>query len=351
MPTWGEILTEINSAAQFLQSQPVAQHINPFDAVRRKYLGLAAAQTKRSTIVYATAWQQNPSAPAPLITVADEDMLGFMEAVHGLPGPNLDLILHSPGGSGTAAEQIVKYLRTKFDHIRIIVPHMAMSAATMIATASDQILMGKHSFLGPIDPQVIMQTALGPRSIAAQAILEQFERAQREAVDPAKLRVWAPMLAQYGPDLLVSCQNAAALSENLVSNWLRQYMFKGDPDASAKGAAIAQWLSDHNQFKTHARPLGRDELLAKGLKIASLEQNQTEQDLFLSIHHAVSHTFTNTQAVKLIENNLGKAYVRAVSAVQPMILQAPPMAFPPVPKWPAQRKPLWQRLRDAVRGS
>jgi hypothetical protein len=45
-------------------------------------------------------------------------MLGFMETIHGLPGPNLDLILHSPGGSGSAAEQIVKYLRTKFDHIR-----------------------------------------------------------------------------------------------------------------------------------------------------------------------------------------------------------------------------------------
>jgi Serine dehydrogenase proteinase len=334
-----------------LQSQPAGQQLNAFDAVRRKYLGLAVAHTGRSTIVYATAWQQNPGAPAPLISVADEDMLGFMEAVHGLPGPNLDLILHSPGGSGSAAEQIVKYLRTKFDHIRIIVPHMAMSAATMIATAADQIVMGKHSFLGPINPQVIMQTALGPRSIPAQAILEQFERAQREAVDPAKLRVWAPMLAQYGPDLLVSCQNAAALSENLVSDWLQRYMFKGDPDASAKGAAIAQWLSDHNQFKTHARPLARDELHARGLNIASLEQHQTEQDLFLSIHHAVTHTFTSTQAVKLIENHLGKAYVRAVSAVQPIqIIQAPPPPFPPVPSQPAQRRSLWRRLLDALRG-
>jgi ClpP class serine protease len=29
---------------------------------------------------------------------------------------------------------------------------MAMSAATMIACAADVIVMGKHSFLGPIDP-------------------------------------------------------------------------------------------------------------------------------------------------------------------------------------------------------
>jgi hypothetical protein len=199
-----------------------------------------------------------------MVSVTDDDMLGFVEAVHGLSGPNLDLILHSPGGSGSAAEQIVKYLRSKFQDIRIIVPHMAMSAATMIASAADRILMGNHSFLGPIDPQLIVQTALGPRSVPAQAILEQFERALRDAADPVKLRVWAPMLNQYDPNLLVTCQNAAELSEDLVSEWLRSYMFRGQADADAKGKAIAHWLADHNLFKTHARPIARDELLAKG---------------------------------------------------------------------------------------
>ena len=159
------------------------------------------------------------------------------------------------------------------------------------------------------------------------------------------------MLAQYGPDLLVTCQNAAKLSENLVSEWLKRYMFKGDADAEAKGAAIAQWLSSHSEFKTHARPLGRDELLAHGLKIASLEQNQTEQDLFLSIHHAIAHTFNGTQAVKLIENNLGKAYLRIASPAQPFqIMQAPPMPpAPPTPPPPTspQRKSLARRLLEA----
>jgi hypothetical protein len=66
---------------------------------------------------------------------------------------------------------------------------------------------GKHSFLGPIDPQLILQTALGNRLVPVQNILEQFERALRDGADPVKLRVWAPMLTQYGPDLLVTCQN------------------------------------------------------------------------------------------------------------------------------------------------
>jgi serine dehydrogenase proteinase len=317
MPIWGEIGAEISQTAQLLRSQR-----------RRKYLGLAAGHTKRPTILYATAWLSNPNVPAPFVSVADEDLLGFMETIHGLPGPNLDLILHSPGGSGSAAEQIVKYLRTKFDHIRIIVPHMAMSAATMIACAANEIVMGKHSFLGPIDPQLFIQTALGPRSVPAQAILEQFERALRDAVDPAKLRAWAPMLAQYGPDLLVSCQNAAKLSEDLVSEWLGSYMFGGQANASEKGQAIAHWLSDHAAFKTHARPISRNELLARGLTIRSLEEDQVEQDLFLSIHHATAHTFNGTPSVKIIENNLGKAYVRMVQTLPSPIPPATP-APPP----------------------
>jgi hypothetical protein len=353
LPTWGEILTEINGTAQLLQAQGLGPNVSPFDIVRRKYLGLVAAHTNRPTILYATAFLSNPNAPAPLVNVAEDDMLGFMEAVHGLAGPNLDLILHSPGGSGGAAEQIVKYLRTKFDHIRIIVPHMAMSAATMIACAADRIVMGKHSFLGPIDPQLIVQTALGPRSVPAQAILEQFDRALRDAADPVKLRVWAPMLAQYGPDLLVTCQNAARLSEDLVSEWLKSYMFRGQADGEAKGKAIARWLADHNTFKTHARPISRDELLAKGVSgIHALEQDQAEQDLFLSVHHATAHTFTSTPAVKVIENNFGKAYVRMMNVLQPIqIMQTPiPAPQPPAPPAPAPRAPFWKRAARRLAG-
>jgi hypothetical protein len=140
--------------------------------------------------------------------------------------------------------------------------------------------------------------------------------------------------AQYGPDLLVTCQNAVRLSEDLVSEWLKLYMFRGQADAEAKGKAIAHWLSDHSAFKTHARPLSRDELIAKGLSgIYALEQDQIEQDLFLSVHHATAHTFSSTAAVKIIENNLGKTYVRSVQIMQ-AVMPTPPQ--PPAPPPPAQ---------------
>lgn len=104
-----------------------------------------------------------------------------------LRGPSLDLILHSPGGSAEAIEAIVSYLRTKFSDIRVIIPQSAMSAATMLACASDRIVMGKHSFISPIDPQMILSTQVGVQSVPAQAILDQFEMAKSECEDPRKL--------------------------------------------------------------------------------------------------------------------------------------------------------------------
>jgi hypothetical protein len=174
---------------------------------------------------------------------------------------------------------------------------MAMSAATMLACSANEVVMARHSFLGPIDPQLLMQTGLGPRYVPAQAILDQFARALQDAADPVKLRVWAPMLTQYGPDLLVTCQNLVTLSERLVSEWLETYMFAGQSNAAAQAMAIAGWLSAHNTFLTHARPIPRDQLTAKGLIIRNLENNQSEQDALLSVYHATTHTFGSTPCV------------------------------------------------------
>lgn len=44
--------------------------------------------------------------------------------------------------------------------------------------------------------------------------------------------------------------------------------------------------------------------------MTDLEDDQLSQDLFLSVFHAVTHTFNGTAAVKVIENNLGKAFMK-----------------------------------------
>jgi len=215
MPSWGTILRDI---IELRKKDPAV-----LDLVRRRYIACQYAHSERALILYATKWTQTgDGVPPDMISVADGDIQGFMECLHGVKETKLDLILHSPGGNPAAAEACIQYLRSKFEHIRVFVPHAAMSAATMMACAADEIVMGKHSFLGPIDPQLIMQTTLGPRSIPAQAILEQFDKARKECMDPARLPVWLPMLQQYGPDLLV--QAARSGPRRSVQNAGREFM-------------------------------------------------------------------------------------------------------------------------------
>ena len=240
-------------------------------------------------------------------------MQALMEVVHGLHGDELDLILHGPGGSAAVAESIVVYLRSRFSHIRVIVPQLAMSAATMIACAADEIVLGKHSFLGPIDPQFVLHTAVGQRAVPAQAILDQFDKAQRECADPTKLSVWMPMLTQFGPDLLVQCESALDLSKKMVTTWLEAFMFRdvqNSRERAKKTQSVSDWLADHQEFKSHSRHIPRSDVEAHGLKVSKLEDNQVFQDLVLSVFHSVTHTFSSTRAIKIVENQAGRAFIK-----------------------------------------
>jgi len=330
MPIWSEILAEIRETQQKRGSPD-------FDGVRRKYLLKLHQHTGRHVILYASAWlQKEPQLTS--MSIGAEDIHALMEVTKGAEGSDLDLILHSPGGSPEAAEVVVSYLRSRFSHIRVIVPNYAMSAAMMIACVADEIVPGKHSFLGPTDPQILIPTALGIRPVAAQAILDQFDRAQRESADPKKLSAWLPMLSQYGPELLVNCETALKLSEELVKTWLENYMFKEYPDASARAKSIAKWLADHKHFKSHSRHITRDALKRHGLAVTPLEKDGRLQDMSLSVFHATTHTFNGTPSVKIVENHTGRAFIKHEAVQQASVMPMQGVQITPVPVQPAPSK-------------
>ncbi len=196
MPNWNDVLHEINSTIQ--DHRTGAQ--GAFDAVRRKYLQQLYAHNNRNIIEYYSGFLSKPGIAG--VEINDEDKNGFMMAIHGMVKQNgLDLIIHTPGGSIAAAESIVDYLKRMFGkNVRAIIPQMAMSAGTMIACSCKQILMGKHSNIGPIDPQL--------NGIPAAGVIEEFKTALREIKnDPEAINVWQYILRQYPPSFLGQCEN------------------------------------------------------------------------------------------------------------------------------------------------
>lgn len=327
MPTYGELEAELASIQQEAAEKPeMVRRLAPPGLLRKKYTEALSQHTGRTTFVYYSGFMQTPQGPPNSLQVGSADMTGFMELCSNTTdSKELDLFLHSPGGDGEAADQICAYLRTQFDHIRAIVPLYAMSAATMMALSANVVVMGAHSQLGPIDPQLTIQTNEGPRSASAQAIKDQFDLAKKECKDPSKLPAWLPILRSYAPGLLAACDHAAQRSQQIVESALKRYMFAGEAKAAAQAKHAAKWFGDAATFLSHGRPVRRDEAREHGIEIENLEDDPELQDAVLSVHHAALISMSNLPIVKLIESNRDR---RHLEIVQTLTLATGPVVVP-----------------------
>jgi ClpP class serine protease len=279
------------------------------DFVRRKYLKEFSDSTGRNVIAYYSGWLQKPGSGN--AEVSEDDKNGFMATIHNLDrGKGLDLFLHTPGGSIAATESLVDYLRKMFGtDIRAIIPQLAMSAGTMIACACESIIMGKQSSIGPIDPQF--------GGIPCHGVLSEFRRAIEEVKkDPDAIPIWQVIVSKYHPTFLGDCDNAIRWSSEIVKAWLETGMLKKDQKRTQIADRIVASLNNHDDTRTHSRHLPAEEAKRLGLKILSIEDDFDGgfQDLLLTIHHAYMHTFSQSSAIKIVENHNGIAVVTHLKA-------------------------------------
>lgn len=288
MAGWDDILREMQNTKM------------PIDFIRQKYVRKLSELTGRNVIAYYSAWL---SCHIGNLDINDLDMTGFMNSIKGMDcNKGLDLILHTPGGSPVAAEAIVKYLRSKFGNdIRAIVPQLAMSAGTMMACASKEIVMGKHSSLGPIDPQF--------NGAPAYNIKEEFEQAQKDLSEhPENIHYWKIKLSQYPPAFMKTAMDAIELSGILVKEWLETCMFNGQENR-AKVELIVSTLNEHDSSKLHGRHFDIEFCKEIGLKILEMEEQSELQDAILSVHHSFIASFSSGPMSKIIESSNNKTWI------------------------------------------
>lgn len=306
MPGWNDLLEEVKAAG------------STHDLIRRKYLTRLTRLTKRNVIAYYSGWLQKGELLRQGVTgfeVGDDDKNGFMATIHGLDrSKGLDLIIHSPGGDTAATESLVDYLRSMFGtDMRAIVPQLAMSAGTMIALACKQVVMGRHSSLGPIDPQF--------GGIPAHGIVEEFTRASDEIrANQLNALIWQPILQKYNPTLIGECQKAIKWSETMVEAWLRSGMLKNDPEQDKKVDQILKEFGDHALTLSHARHIASEQASKAGVEVVDLEADSALQEAVLTVHHAYIQTLSDTGAVKIIENQKGIAYIRVIQVASMQVM-------------------------------
>jgi ClpP class serine protease len=173
------------------------------------------------------------------INVNDSEEL--IRAIHMTdPDMPLDLILHTPGGLVLASYQIAHALKGHKGKVTVFVPHYAMSGGTLIALAADEIVMGKHAVLGPVDPQI--------GEYPAASLQRLIETKPVKEIDD---RTW--ILADIGKKAI---------------NQLRQQVLTliGDKYPPEKAEEIAQVLSEGRW--THDYPITYEEAVRLGLNVS-----------------------------------------------------------------------------------
>ncbi|NOY64870.1 MAG: hypothetical protein GXO97_05670 [Nitrospirae bacterium] len=173
------------------------------------------------------------------INVHDSEEL--IRAIHMTdPQMPLDLILHTPGGLVLASYQIAHALKGHKGKVTVFVPHYAMSGGTLIALAADEIVMGKHAVLGPVDPQI--------GEYPAASLQRLVETKPVKEIDD---RTW--ILADIGKKAI---------------NQLRQQVFTliGDKYPPERAEELAAVLSEGRW--THDYPITYEEAVRLGLNVS-----------------------------------------------------------------------------------
>lgn len=327
MPNWNDVVNEIAAYLKDHNLKP-SQAGEAMGAVRRKYLHQLHDNTGRNVIAYYSGFLSKPEVVG--LGINDEDKNGFMMAVHHMDrSKGLDLILHTPGGGIGATQSIVNYLRKMFgDNIRAVVPQIAMSAGTMVACSCRSIVMGTHSNIGPIDPQL--------RDVPCYGVIEEFRRAYREVKrDSTKAVLWQTIIGQYRPTFLSQCENSIRWSNAFVREQLETVMFAHEPNAKEKAHNVVKQLTNYRGNKSHDRHIHAEECEAMNLVIEKLEEPGKEvlQDLVLTVHHCYMHALMNSGTYKIVENHMGTAFMKQIPTSQVMMpwLVRPPSSSQTTP--------------------
>jgi hypothetical protein len=179
------------------------------------------------------------------------------------------LLINSPGGSGLAAERIIRVFKSYSGNGKYIaiVPGKAKSAATMVCLGASKIIMGKTSELGPVDPQVAITEDSKTSRFSVYNIVKSYESLFERAVNvEGKIEPYLQQLSNYDEREIAEYRTALALSDDIAIQALRGCMMSNLSHEDIK-KKIGIFLIPEKRTKVHGRPIYADDAVNCGLNI------------------------------------------------------------------------------------
>ncbi len=264
------------------------------DTRRKELLGQIEALTNTRVVAYIA----NPNASPNFID--HNDPIFFNDVLEDVgSSERLDLIIDSPGGEPNIAEKLAVMCREYCKEFRVIVPNSAKSAATMLALASDEIVMGYLSELGPIDPQIRVVTPQGQITyVPAQSMIDSIGRLSSALQQGIDARAIIALVQKIDPTLIDVAQKAIDFSRQFAENWLSKHMLKDDKE---KAKAVAKAISDNRRWLSHGKRIGFRAARDLGLNVKFIPKSQNLWKLIWEYYGRALHHLNTAGTIKLFE--------------------------------------------------
>lgn len=223
-----------------------------------------------------------------------EDLLRTLDLSKGLA-----VMVSSPGGSGLAAERIIRVLRSYSGtgEYWAIVPGKAKSAATMVCLGASRILMGPAAELGPIDPQQIVRG----KFVSVHHIIDSYHKLFRGANrSKGNLEPYLQQLSNYNSSEIVHLEAERDLATDVAVRCLQSGMLEGESAAAIKKKM--QVFLQPRATKSHGRPIYFDEAKTCGLNVEVCDkQSELWNDIYEFFVRA--NEYVSRHAAKAIETS------------------------------------------------
>lgn len=139
------------------------------------------------------------------------------------PDMPIDLVMHTPGGLVLAAHQIASALTRHPSKVTCFIPHYAMSGGTLLALASDEIVMNENAVLGPVDPQIGTHPAVSLLKLVEHKSVEKISDETLILADIAAKSIrqmdalLQKILRDHVPEIKVKPEDIPKISQELLS--------------------------------------------------------------------------------------------------------------------------------------
>jgi hypothetical protein len=239
----------------------------------------------RKALLYVAEDRQPGNKP-----LDQHDVPAVYEAVHKLePTDELDLILHTGGGSIATARRLLQLLHAAAARLTIFVPYKAHSAGTLLSLGAHELVLGPAAGLSPIDPQLLLDGTGSMYSSQDFAVLGRMARAWLGAApgDPVTPRDMLP--AEASAVSLAKFYRAEELVRCVAREALRYPLPQADDDTLE---AITERLI--TGYADHGVALTCDDLTDVGLPVRQTTRDEERPlwDVWTQAKRCLDHSRT-----------------------------------------------------------